>query len=39
MLNRNSSLISLTTINPDIEPYRDDWEDDAQPWAVSAVGN
>lgn len=39
MLNRNTSLISLTTIDPDIEPYRDEWEDDAQPLAVGAVCN
>lgn len=39
MLNRSTSLISLTTIDPDSEPYRDDWEDDAQPLAVGAVRN
>ncbi|KAH8787090.1 hypothetical protein F5882DRAFT_114013 [Hyaloscypha sp. PMI_1271] len=39
MLNRSTSLISLATIDPDIEPYRDQWEYDAQPLAVGAVRN
>jgi hypothetical protein len=39
MLNRSTSLISLATIDPDIEPYRDDWEDDSQSLAVGAVRN
>jgi hypothetical protein len=39
MLNRSRSLILLATIDPDIEPYRDDWEDDAQPLGVGAVRN
>jgi len=39
MLNRSTSLISLATIDPDIEPYSDNWDDDAQPLAVRIVGN
>ncbi|KAI9768699.1 MAG: hypothetical protein M1840_004694 [Geoglossum simile] len=36
MLSRSTSLISLATIDPDIERYRDDWNDDVQPLAVDA---
>jgi hypothetical protein len=39
MLNRSTSLISLATIDPDIEPHRDDREYDAHPLAVGAVRN
>ncbi|KAF2176902.1 hypothetical protein K469DRAFT_755399 [Zopfia rhizophila CBS 207.26] len=37
MLNRSTSLISLATIDPDIERYRGDWNDDALPLAIGAV--
>lgn len=39
MLNRSTSLISLATIDPDIERYRDNRDDDAQPLAINAVSD
>jgi hypothetical protein len=39
MLNRTASLISLATINPDIERYQDDVDDDAQPLGTDFVHN
>ncbi|KAH9206014.1 hypothetical protein DL95DRAFT_397217, partial [Leptodontidium sp. 2 PMI_412] len=37
MLRRRISLISLATIDPDAEPYHDDWEYDAPPLSIGAV--
>ncbi|KAL2066078.1 hypothetical protein VTL71DRAFT_2149 [Oculimacula yallundae] len=37
MLRHRESLISLTTLSPDTEPYHDDWEYDAPSLAVSAA--
>ncbi|RYP58663.1 hypothetical protein DL769_008849 [Monosporascus sp. CRB-8-3] len=39
MLNRSTSLISLATIDSDIERCRDDRDDDVQPLAIDAVRN
>lgn len=36
---RSASLISLATIDPNIEPYRDDWEYDAPPLSIGAGRN
>jgi hypothetical protein len=35
-MNRIRSLISLATIDWDIEPYRNDWDYDVQPLAIGA---
>ncbi|CAO2649627.1 Nn.00g070120.m01.CDS01 [Neocucurbitaria sp. VM-36] len=34
MLRRTVSAISLDTIDPDAEPYRDDWDEDGRPLTV-----
>jgi hypothetical protein len=39
MLSRSSSLISLATIDPDVEPYHDDWEYESQRLAIGGVHN
>jgi len=37
MLRYSASSISLATIDPDIEPYHDDWEYETQPLALGSV--
>ncbi|KAG4433303.1 hypothetical protein IFR05_011223 [Cadophora sp. M221] len=37
MLRRRASLISLATIDPDAEPYHDDWEYEPPPLSIGAV--